>query len=92
MDKRQRLRHICEVCGADELLTPGEAYETGRDYPLKMGAFGVISPRTCPNCPVSRTVWWSLAVDHSGPDMINPVKQVVVARIFGEPDSIAVPE
>ena len=56
----QRLRHICEVCGTDEILTPAKAYEADWDYPPKMGAFGVISPRVCPRCPINRTVWWAL--------------------------------
>lgn len=87
----QRLRHICEVCGADEILTPSEAFEAGWDYPPRMGVFGVISPRVCPRCPMNRTVWWALAVDRLSPDQLSVTQQVVVARIFGEPGSIAVP-
>ena len=86
----QRLRHICEVCGTDEILTPAKAYEADWDYPPKMGAFGVISPRVCPRCPINRTVWWALTADRLSPDMLSLPQQVVVTRIFGEPDSITV--
>ena len=31
-----KLRHICEVCGKEEILTPEEAFEKGWDYPPMM--------------------------------------------------------
>lgn len=34
------LKHICEVCGVEEILTPETGFEAGWDYPPKMGAFG----------------------------------------------------
>lgn len=52
-----KLRHICEVCGREEILTPEEAFNAGWDYPSKMGSFGVISQRTCPHCPINKTAW-----------------------------------
>lgn len=33
-----KLKHICEVCGREEILTPEEAYRAGWDYPPKMGS------------------------------------------------------
>ena len=56
-----KLRHICEVCGKEEILTPEEAYETGWDYPPNIGTFGVLSPRTCPNCPINETLWFKIS-------------------------------
>ena len=50
MEDKYLLRHICEVCGRTEILTPEEAHSQGWDYPPKMGRFRIISPRTCPNC------------------------------------------
>ena len=47
--RRVQLKHICEVCGVEEILTPKTGFEAGWDYPPKMGAFGIIGPRTCPN-------------------------------------------
>jgi hypothetical protein len=85
-----KLHHICEVCGVDEILEPEAAYEVGWDYPPKMGAFGVISPRTCPNCVVNQTLWWALQVDGFTPDMLSARQHAAFVRLTGEPDSIAV--
>lgn len=85
-----RLRHICEVCGRAEILTPVEAYEAGWDYPPKQGRFGVISPRTCPSCPNTATVWWAVAMDGLREDMLSDQQRAVVARILAEPGSIMV--
>lgn len=82
------LRHICEVCGKDEILTADEAYERGWDYPPKMGTFGIVSPRTCPDCPVTATVWYALVVDHIGMDMITPEQRLTLERIIGEPETV----
>lgn len=87
-----RLRHICEVCGKDEILTPAAAYEAGWDYPPRMGQFGIISPRTCPSCPMFGTVWAALACDNFTEDMLTDTQREVVARIQGEPRSIMVTE
>lgn len=87
-----RLRHVCEVCGRDEILTPAEAFDAGWDYPPKQGVFGVISPRCCPACPNTKTVWWALAVDNFTDDMLSDQQREVVARILAEPGSIIVTE
>jgi len=91
MTKYVLLRHICEVCGTDQNLTPDAAYEAGWDYPPRMGTYGVVGPRTCPNCVVNQTAWWALAVEKYTVDMLTPQQQETVARICGEPDSIAPP-
>lgn len=85
-----RLRHICEVCGKTEILTPAEAYEAGWDYPPKMGQFGVISPRTCPSCPNTATVWWAVAMDGLSEDMLTAAQKATVTRILAEPGSVMV--
>lgn len=84
------LRHICEVCGRDEILTPTEAYKAGWDHPPKMGHFGIISPRTCRDCPMDRTVWWAVEMDGYTEDMLSDAQREVVARILAEPASITV--
>lgn len=84
-----RLRHICEVCGKTEILTPAEAYKDGWDHPPRM-EFGVISPRTCPDCPNTATVWWAVAMDGLSEDMLSDHQREVVARILAEPASITV--
>ncbi|UEA26828.1 hypothetical protein LK464_03770 [Mycobacteroides abscessus subsp. abscessus] len=85
-----KLRHICEVCGRDEILTPTEAYEAGWDYPPKMGQFGVISPRTCPGCPMNATVWAALALEKRGREDLTDAQLDTIARVLAEPMSIMV--
>jgi len=87
-----KVRHICEVCDAEVLLTPDEGHEAGWDYPPKMGVFGVVSPRTCPNCSMAHTLWWAVAVDGFTVDMLTPRQVATLARIHGEPDNIVVPD
>lgn len=55
--------HWCESCGRTEMLTPGQAFDMGWDFPPRIGEFGVVTPRTCPRCPMSSTVWWAVAVE-----------------------------
>nr|WP_155911488.1 MULTISPECIES: hypothetical protein [unclassified Mycolicibacterium] len=86
-----RLRHICEVCGIEETLTPEAAYEAGWDYPPKMGSFGILSPRTCGHCVINQTVWWAMQVDGYTAEMLTPNQRATIARIVGEPDSIVAP-
>lgn len=85
-----RLRHVCEVCGREELLTPEEAYQQGWDYPPKMGAFGVVSPRTCGSCGIQGTLWWFLAVDKGNPDDMSESQRETLLRILCEPKSVVV--
>lgn len=85
------LRHICEVCGLERELTPDAAYEAGWDYPPKMGTFGVVSPRTCPNCRTDHTLWWAIAMERYTADMLTARQKETLTRISGEPESIAVP-
>jgi hypothetical protein len=84
------LRHMCEVCGVEELLTPDEAYAAGWDYPPRQGRFGVISPRVCPGCPSTATVWWALTCDGYTQEMLSARQRDVIARILAEPASIMV--
>lgn len=85
-----KLRHICEVCGRDEILTPTEAFDAGWDYTHKMGQFGVISPRTCPGCPMNATVWAALTLEKRGREDLTEAQLDTIARILAEPMSIMV--
>ena len=67
----QKYKHICEVCGRTELLTPQEAYQAGWDYPPGMGSFGIVSARTCPNCSIFDTVWAALTLHHKKADELT---------------------
>ena len=81
-----KLIHICEVCGREEILDSEEAFEQGWDYPPKMGKFGVLSPRTCPNCNITDTVWWKL--QNNLVDKITEKDLETIDRIIKEPESI----
>jgi hypothetical protein len=52
--------HWCESCDKEEMLTPNAGYKAGWDFPPKMGQFGVVCPRTCPDCTIDKTVWFTL--------------------------------
>jgi len=84
----QKYKHICEVCGRTEILTPEEAFNAGWDYPPRMGAFGIVSPRTCPNCPMMDTVWADLVLRHKTPEELTEKQVETLLRIISEPDSI----
>lgn len=78
--------HWCEVCGLEVLLTPDLAYELGWDFPPRMGAFGVISPRTCGNCGIEGTVWFAMAVEKKSIQELTDEQYAKVLRIVGEED------
>jgi len=85
------LRHICEACGVDEILNEEEAYQQGWDYPPRMGTFGVISPRTCPNCAINKTLWWELIANGGDTAALNDSQKATLERILGEPETILAP-
>lgn len=85
-----KLRHVCEVCGKEEILTPEEAFEKGWDYPPKMGMFGVLSPRTCGDCAMVDTIWWKLMYQNVNPDDLSEKDKLSLVRILSEPASILV--
>ena len=87
-----KLRHICEVCGKEEILTPEEAYELGWDYPPKFGTFGVLSPRTCGNCKMTDTLWWKVTYNGLNPENFTKEQLSFIHRILREPQSILVEE
>ena len=85
------LRHICESCGKEELLTSEDGYNQGWDYPPKMGAFGIISPRTCGDCGINTTLWWEITCNKTPPDKLNDKHKETLKRILAEPESIIPP-
>jgi len=82
------LRHICENCGKDEFLTSEKAHRQGWDYPPKMGAFAVISPRTCSDCRINTTLWWELSSNNTPVSELSEKHIQTLNRILGEPGSI----
>lgn len=87
-----KLKHICEVCGLEEILTSEEAYNLGWDYPPRMGKFKVLSPRTCPNCTIEKTVWWALAMEGKSVQDLDDKQIKTLLRIMMEPESIMPPK
>ncbi len=85
-----KLLHVCEVCGRTEILTPQEAFDMGWDYPPTMGSFGIISPRTCPDCMMMDTVWASITLKGIKPDDLSDHQKQTIMRIVREPQSILV--
>ena len=85
-------KHVCEVCGKVEYLTPREAYKKGWDYPPISGKFGIISPRTCPNCIVDDTVWAKIVLDDLQFKDLTRREMKTIIRILNEPKSIEVKE
>lgn len=76
--------HWCESCGREELLNAHDAYEAGWDFPPNMGAWGVISPRTCPDCTMEKTAWWAITVQKHGIDEMTAQQRKAVGRILEE--------
>lgn len=84
----KRFEHWCEGCGTTAILTSQEGFEAGWDFPPRMGAWGVVSPRTCGDCTIDRTLWWALTVEKKGVAGCTPHQRQVLARILNEvPDS-----
>lgn len=86
------LKHICEVCGKIEVIDSDLAFDEGWDYPPRMGKFKVLSPRTCPNCTIEKTVWWSLAVEGKSIQDLDDKQIKTLLRIMMEPESIMPPK
>lgn len=88
--------HYCEVCGKKEFITAQEAFETGWDYPPKMGRFGLLSPRTCGSCPMSNTLYMKIHAPGRFPIVLEgeltPPEQITWRRIKAEPESLLVDE
>lgn len=88
-----KLRHICEVCGKTEDLTPDESFDQGWDYPPNIGSFGVVSPRTCGDCGIDKTLYWRILIHAKDSDQpYQPTEEEIalINRIQSEPASISV--
>ena len=76
--------HWCESCGHEEPLSAQDAFDAGWDFPPKMGAWGVVSPRTCPHCTIEKTAWWAITMDKHGMDDLTPHHLKTIGRILEE--------
>lgn len=80
----QLTTYVCEVCDKAERLTEEDAFNAGWDYPPFMGAWGVVSPRTCGECSIIHTVWFALMVDRLQPGDLTVKHIGTIARILAE--------
>jgi rubredoxin len=87
-EEEQKNRYECEVCGRVDETTEEEAYSSGWDYPPFIGVWGIVSPRTCPNCTIEKTAYWYLMTrkaEDQGPLPENHMKTIL--RIMKERDT-----
>lgn len=82
------LKHICEVCEKSEIIDSDLAFDKGWEYPPIMSSFRILSPRTCPNCTIEKTVWWALAMEGKSLEDLSKRQIEVLTRINNEPLSI----
>ena len=87
MDK---FKYTCEVCGKTEVLTPDEAYQSGWDYPPFMGSYGIVSPRTCPDCEMLDTAWAALVLRKIPYENLTEKQKEAVQRIKAESESMEI--
>lgn len=73
---RELFNHECEVCGKKEVLTLEEGFNEGWDMPPRMGAWGMISPRTCGDCGIDKTVYWHLLTQPETPLTEDQMKTI----------------
>jgi hypothetical protein len=81
-DTEHLSQYLCEVCELTADLTEEEAYKGGWDYPPFIGAWGVISPRTCPNCRMEDTAYWHIVMQ--GTENLSEKHIATVKRILAE--------
>lgn len=86
--------HYCEVCGRKEFITAQDAFDSGWDYPPRIGHFGLLGPRTCGGCLLKDTLCWRVIADKKMPfpivdeGRLTPEELVTWRRIKGEPESL----
>ena len=84
--------HYCEVCGKKEFITDEDAFNSGWDYPPKMGFFRMLGPRTCGNCQMKDTLYWKIQTSGKLPIVIegnlSDEELITWRRIKGEPESL----
>jgi hypothetical protein len=79
-----KFQHTCESCGKEELLTSEESFNQGWDYPPNMGAWNVVSPRTCGQCPINNTLWWAMVVEKKNYEDLSQEQILKLIKIQNE--------
>ena len=84
--------HYCEACGKKEYLTAQEAYDSGWDYPPKVGSFGMLGPRKCGDCGIDKTLLWKITTTQKLPIVfegsLSESELQTWKRIKAEPESL----
>jgi hypothetical protein len=83
-----KIRHICENCGKEQLLTSEEGFNSGWDYPPRFGEFGVVSPRTCGNCVITTTLWYEIVIKKTPVSQLSEKHLQTLWRIQSEPGNL----
>ena len=83
-----RYLYTCEICGKTAVMTAEEAYREGWDYPPYIGDYGVVGPRTCPDCPMMETAWAALTLENKEFTELSDKQKETIRRIQGEPDNM----
>jgi hypothetical protein len=81
-------RYECETCTRVDETTEQQAYEAGWDYPPFIGIWGVVSPRTCPNCLIDTTAYWFILTQDRNAEMPERHKNTIL-RISKEEEEHA---
>ena len=82
-------KYICEKCGRTGYYRdPEQAFLEGWDIPPHMGKYGVVSPRTCPDCDMTDTLWWKMRMEYRDVRELNEEEREVLRRILNEPESL----
>lgn len=79
LDSETKNRYECEVCHRVDECTEEEAHRSGWDYPPFIGAWGIISPRTCPGCTIEKTAYWFIMM--RSPEDETPIPENHIATI-----------
>lgn len=83
LDESRTYTYECETCGTKEELTEKQAFQAGWDYPPFIGLWGVLSPRTCRNCPITTTAYWQV-VQGAKYEELSEHHQQTVRRVMAE--------
>jgi hypothetical protein len=74
--------YLCEVCGKEQDLTEKEAFSQGWDYPPFVGFWGILSPRTCGDCPIDKTAYWHVLTNGTSEIPENHLR--TIKRVLAE--------
>lgn len=83
--------HYCEVCGTKVYCTAQEAFDAGWDYPPQFGSFGLLGPRTCGDCDITRTLYWKVqqqTLPIVFENLLTEEEMEIWQRIKKEPESL----